>query len=311
MASTMLDNWGTQVWNQFVHELWGFTQKQSQTVWQSYMDEKSNDRLMFDDVGIVPPDLWMPTEAGQDLKLDSFGQGFVTHYRHEKFSKRLIVPEEFETFSKYPEIYDAARMLSYTEKLTEDYYAVQYINDAFTTANGRIGGDSLALCAQHTIKGGGNVSNFFGTSTGNLGAALSPSNVAMQVTLVAVEKTAAENGRIDRQYKATKVVGPSEYRFRFREILDSEQKDDTSNNALNALQGELSGKYISVPYMTSTLNWFVKTNVMKGGLTWFWGIKPKFRKVSHETNETTVFLGSAYWTAGWSDYRTMFGHQFE
>jgi hypothetical protein len=92
--------------------------------------------------------------------------------------------------------------------------------------------------------------------------------------------------------------------------MKSVQKDDTANNAINAIKGEISGDYVAVPLLTSSRNWFVKTTA-QAGLTWYWGKKPDFRKVSNEINETTVFLGSAYWTAGWSDYRTMFGHQFD
>jgi len=302
------DNFGPQIWNKFVSALWGEVQGSVKTVWQGYMDEKSKDRRMFDDVGIRPPDLWQPREEMQDLPLDDFGQGFVTHYEMEEFAKRLIVPEAFQIFKTYEPIYDATRMLAYTEKLTEDYYAKAFLDDAFTTANGKIGGDNLAMCsASHVVNGGTTVSNAF-TAAGT--PPMSPSNTAIGATIVAIEKTPAENGRIDSMLKAKRLIGPSEYRFRFAEIMKSVQKDDTANNAINAIKGEISGDYVSVPLLTSSRNWFMKTNA-QAGLTWFWGKKPDFRKVSNEINETTVFLGSAYWTAGWSDYRTMFGHQFD
>jgi hypothetical protein len=293
-----------------VHELWGFTQTQVKTKWPEFMDEKEKKSKMFDDVGMVPPDIWSQTDEGRDLPIDDFGQGYVTHYEQEKFAKMLVITEEMEEWGKYPEIYDGSRMLSYTEKLTEDYYAVQFLNDAATTANGRVGGDGKAMLAiDHPLRGNGTAENVFSATA--TAPPLSPSNTAIGVTLVKIERTVSENGRIDSTLKGMKCVGPSAYRFRFKEILKSSQKDDTSNNTINALSGELEASYVAVPLMTSQLNWFMKTNVKKGSLSWFWGRKPRMRKVSHEENETTKFLGSAYWTGGHTDWRTYFGHIFE
>lgn len=305
------NNYGPQIWHNYVNELWGFTQSQLQTRWPSFMESKEKtDKKMFDDVGLRPTDLWSQTNEGSDLPLGDYGQGLVTHYEHEKFAMRLIIPEEMEMWSRYEEIYDGTRMLAYSEKLTEDYYAVQFLNDAASTANGRVGADGKALLAiDHPLAGGGSYENVFSSTA--TAPAISPSNTALGVTLVKIERTASENGRITGEYKGAKIVGPSHHRFRWKEILKSSQKDDTSNNAINAIAGEVDDQYVSVPLMTSSLNWFVKTNVKKGALTFYWGRKPRMRRVSHETNETTIFLGSAYWTGGWSDPRTYFGHIFE
>src|SRR5688572_29893321 len=131
------DNFGPQIWHNYVGELWGFTQKQITTQWHDYMDEGSKDRKMFDDVGIVPPDLWQEMNEGRDIPRDEYGQGYVTHYVMQKWGSSLVVTEEMELFSQYEEIYDATRMLAYTEKQTEDHHAVGYLNGAFgTTATG-------------------------------------------------------------------------------------------------------------------------------------------------------------------------------
>ena len=74
------------------------------------------------------------------------------------------------------EIYDATRMLSSTEKTSEDYDAVQVLNDAFAGAT-LLAGDQVAYCsASNLIRGGATVSNI-------LSPALSPSNTAIQARL--------------------------------------------------------------------------------------------------------------------------------
>lgn len=300
--SARTDNFHEKFWIGAVEELWGFDQKQVSTIWQGYMEEKTVKKKMFDHIGVVPPGLWPEGDEGNDLPLDDFSQGYVTHYEHQKFAKRLIFTEEMEYFGQYEVLYDGTRMLSYTEKQTEDYYAVDFLNGAFATTF--LGGDGKAhITTDHPLKGGGSWSN-------EAAVPLAPSNTALGAMLVQIQKTPAENGRLDGFLKGTKIVAPAEQQFRWAEILKSAGKDDTANNAINAMKGKLSGDPVIVPHMTSALNWFVKTNGTNG-LTWFWGRKPRLRKISHETNETTIFLGSALWTAGFSDPRDLFGHEWE
>ena len=106
----------------------------------------------------------------------------------------------------------------------------------------------------------------------------------------------------------TKVVCPTNQKFRFREILKSEQRDDTNNNAINALKGDLSSTPVSVPFMSSTTNWFAKTDVKRGAL-FVYRRRPRFRRSNDINNETKIFTGSARWVSGVSNWRTFIGSQ--
>lgn len=295
-TSTLSNNWSA-VWFKILGAVWSSAEAKNEPVWKGYLDEISTDKKYFDDVERVGPGLWNETDEGADLDLDDFGQGIITRYEAKKFSKRLIIPEELEEDSQYPEICDATRMLQETCVLTQDYDAVGVLNDATTTANGRVMGDGQPLCsASHPIRGGGTVSNLLPTP-------LSPSNTAMATMLVLIDKLANPSGFITGGYKAMKVVGPSNYRFRMKEIWKSEQKDDTSNNAINSLMGEGVSTYVPVPFMSSTTNWFMRTNVKRGAMFVF-RRKPRFRQTSNNENETKIATGSARWTTGASDWRT-------
>lgn len=298
-TSTASNNWSA-VWHKILGAVWDSSAAKSEPVWKMYLDEESTDKKYFDDVERVGPALWSETEEGADLDLGEFGQGIITRYEPKKMSKRLIIPEELEEDSQYPEIYAATEMLQETCVLTQDYDAVGVLNDMFSTANGRVGGDGKALCdSAHPIRGGATVSNMLPT-------ALSPSNTAMSTMLVLIDKLPNPSGYITGGYKAQKVVGPSNYRFRMKEIWKSDQKDDTANNAINALKGEMSGGYVPVPFMSSTTNWSMRTNVKRGAMFVF-RRKPRYRTASNETNETKIFTGSARWTTGFSDWRTFIG----
>jgi hypothetical protein len=298
-TSSLSNNWSA-VWHKILGAVWNSSAADNQPTWKQYLDDESTEKKYFDDVERVGPDLWTETEEGADLDLGDFGQGVITRYEAKKFSKRLIIPEEMEEDSQYEEIYDATRMLQETCVLTQDYDAVGLLNDMFTTVNGRQGGDGLALCTTvHPIRGGGTVSN-------QLATALSPSNTAMATMLVQIDKLPNPSGFITGGYKAIKVVGPSNYRFRMKEIWKSDQKDDTTNNAINSLKGELTGGYVAVPFMSSQTNWSMRTNVKRGAMM-VWRRRPRFRRESNYTNETKIATGSARWTTGFSDFRTFIG----
>lgn len=296
MASVYSNQFGN-IWHKILGAVWKDEQGKGEPVWKQYLDEKSTDKKYYDDVELVDPGLWDETDEGADIDLDDFGEGIVTRVEPKKFAKRLIIPEELEEDGQYDEAYDCARMLSRTCDLTQDYDAVGLLNDAFNTAV--TGGDNQPLIATaHPIRGGSTVSN-------QISPALSPSNTAVQTILIAAEKMIGGNGYIS-SVRVIKMVGPTNYKFRFREILKSEKKDDTANHAINALKGELSGDYVSVPYMASTVDWFAKTNAMRG-MMFVWRRKPRFRRSNNNDNETKTFTGSARWTKTWSNWRGAIG----
>ncbi len=298
MASAYSGNFGS-VFHKILGAVWMDQTAKTEPVWKQYLDEKSTVKKYFDDVELVDPGLWSETDEGADIDLDDYSQGIITRYEPKKLAKRLIIPEELEEDSQYPEIYDATRMLAKTCQLTQDYDAVSVLNDAFAGAV-KTAGDSVAYCAStHVIRGGGTVSNI-------LSPALSISNTAVQAMLIVAEKMPGTNGFIS-PIKIKKLVGPTNLKWRAREILKSEQKDDTANNAINALKGDVS-EYVSVPFMSSSTNFFAKTDVERGGM-FIWRRKPRFRQSNVETSEVKQFTGSARWDKGVSNWRGFIGSQ--
>ena len=290
------------VYHKILGDVWTDEEAKSEPVWKMYLEEKSTTKKYFDDVELVEPGLWSETDEGADLDLDEYGEGFKKRYEPRKFSKRLIIPEELKEDSQYPEIYDAVRMLQNTCVVSQDYDAVNILNDAFTgSLAAGSSGDGVAVCsASHVIRGGATVSNI-------LSPALSPSNAAVQAMLIAAEKMPGTNGYI-RSIRLKSIVCATNQKWRFMEILKSEMKDDTANNTINSIKGELSSKPVAVPFMSSTTNWFGKTDVPRGAM-WFWKRKPRFKAGAEIRNETEVHTGSARWDKGVSNWRVFIGSQ--
>jgi hypothetical protein len=290
------------VYHKILGAVWKDEEEKTEPTWKSYLQEKSTEKKYFDDVELVEPDLWRETDEGGDMDLDEYSQGIIKRYEAKKFTKRLVIPEELKEDSQYPEIYDAVRMLQNTCRLTQDYDAVALLNDSFAgTTDSGLTGDNVAVCsASHVIRGGSTVSNI-------ISPALSPSNSSVQAMLIAAEKMPGTNGRV-RSIKLLKIVCATNSKWRFREILRSEDKDDTANRSINAVKGELSGDPQSVPYMSSTTNYWGVTDVKRGGM-FIWRRKPRFKAGNMQENETEQHTGSARWTKGVSNWRYFIGVQ--
>lgn len=289
----------SSIWHKILGAVWSDEMAKDTPMWSQYLDEKETIKKYFDDVEVVDSGLWSETEEGADLDLDDFGEGIKTRYEAKKFAKRLIIPEELEEDAQYPEAYDAARILARTGHLTQDYDAVNMLNNMFDT-NTTWGDGQPWMSLVHPIRGGGTVSNLLATP-------LSPSNTAVQSMIIIAEKMPGTSG-FRHGLKLVKVVCPTNQRFRFKEILKSEQRDDTSNHTMNALTGELQSMPVAVPFMSSTTNWMGKTNAMRGAL-FVWRRKPRFRQVNEYNNETKIFTASARWVTGVSNFRSGIGSQ--
>lgn len=289
----------SQFWQGIVEETWTDEIGKKEPACMQYLTEKTTKKKSVEYGETVGPQLWQPTNEAQDLVLDTFSTGIMTRVEPQKFSKRLIVSEEMIDFEEFPKIYDASRMLASTYKLTIGYDGVGILNDMFTGANGHIGGDAVSYSnAAHPIKGGATVSNLM--------SPVSPSNMAVTTMLVTADRLPGSNGLINGgQYKVTKIVGPSAYRFRFKEILKSAQKDDTANNSVNSLKGEVSD-YVPEPLLVSTTNWFGKTDVDLGSIILF-ARKARFRSEPNFTNETKAWMGSAIWQCAVINWRDWVG----
>jgi hypothetical protein len=270
--------------------------KNKEPSWKGYLEERSTDKRWYDDVEMVDPGLWSEAEEGGEIDLDEFSQGYVTRYRPIKFAKRLVIPNEIREDAAYEEAYDHTAMMARTFVQTQNYYAVGIIDDAADT--NIVGGDGVTLAnSAHPIKGGATISNI-------LNPALTPSNTSVQLVLVASEKMNGSNGyRVGQEVKG--YFGPTNLKFRFKEILKSEKRDDTSNNAINALRGEGGDSYKSVPEMASTTNWFAKTDAPRGA-AFVWRRRARFQTAAEIKVDSEVHVGTARFLVSYSNWRWMF-----
>ena len=277
--------------------IWTSVIEKNEPYWKGYLEEGSTDKRWYDDVEWVDPGLWTEAEEGGEIDLDEYAEGYVTRWRPLKFAKRLVIPEEIRDDAVYEEAYDAVRMLGRTCVQTQDYYAVGIIDDCATS--GVNGGDGVTLAnTAHPIRGGSTVSNM-------LNPALTPSNTALNLIVTASTKMIGSNGYIAGQ-RVKKWIGPENIHARMLEILKSDQRDDTSNNAINSLKPRgVASTFSPIPHMASTTNWGAWTDAPRGA-RFIWRRKPRFRKSDEIRNESEIHVGSARFLVSWSNWRTYY-----
>lgn len=278
--------------------MWTQTLEDKSPVWKSYLEEKSTKRREEQLTEFVGDGgLWTPTEEGNDIDLGEMAQGYTARLRVKKFARRMVVPEEViddaNESGDWGDVYDAAANLATTCVQTQDYDAVGIIDNWAATT----GPDGVVLAsASHPIRGGSTASNLL--------AALAPSNTALQLGIIQVEKSVGSNGLM-ASLKSRRILCPIDQRFRWKEILKSEKRDDTANHTINALKGELDDGPVAIQYMASTTNWAIRTDAQRGG-TFFWRKRPRYRKFNTEVNETVSWTGSARWVVGYANWRWVF-----
>lgn len=273
--------------------VWTATLEDNKPMHSNYLEHSTTEKRYYDDVEWVGGGLWTEHDDGNEIDLDEMGEGIVQRVRPISFKKRMAIPIEIEEDAVYDEATDVVADMATTWVQTQDVYAVGIIDDAADT--GVTWGDGVTFAnSAHPIKGGATVSNI-------LSPAVAPSNMAIQLMIVAAEKMRGSNGEI-APLRITKACGPSNVRHRLKEILKSEKKDDTANNAINALKGDLSSDPVSIPYMASTTNWFAKTNA-KRGMMWIERKKATFAKTMEIRNFSRIHAGRARAVVTVSNFR--------
>lgn len=281
--------------------VWGttFPKSEADACWRKYMDEKTMGDAWVDDQEVVGPGLFSEKQQGAVMAIDSVIEGVSVRYTAKTFALRLLIAEEVIEDNKYEKAVNWTKLLARSAAKTPDYDCANLLNRAFNSSF--VGGDGLELCStDHILTRGGTYSN-------ELSTPMSLSETALEEVVTALRKLVGSDGLV-AGYMPTDLIVPAELEMRARRITKSDRQNNTANNAINALKnaGMFGKDPIVVPYMSSTTNWFVKTNA-ENGLTWYWRRKPRFKRTNDEQSEVLMMTGSYRSVRGWTDPRGIFG----
>lgn len=238
---------------------------------------------------------------------DEVSQGYDVTYTHVEFAKGFKIERKLFDDDLYNVIARKPRGLSLSAMRTQEKYAANPFNNAFSGSGTIVvsgttvlsNTEALSLCnSSHTSTATSTTQSNTGTS------ALSATSVEATRILMAAIKDDKDN-LISVQPDLLLV--PRNLEETAWEIISSKGKVDTAENNANFHFGKY--KLAVWDYLTDSNNWFMIDSAMaKMFLQWFDRIPLEFFQDKSFDTLIAKFAGYARYSFGWSDWRPFFGH---
>jgi hypothetical protein len=244
--------------------------------------------------GLVPA----KTEGGSTT-YDDHIQGAISQFVHVAYSLGYIVTHEELADNQYKGVsFDRAGALAFGANQTRENVGGQVYNRAFNASF--VGADGVSLInSAHPDANASTQSNILATAADF--NELSLEDLTIQIMQ-------ARNSRGLRiSLKPTVLLGPVNLVYDFERVLKSTLQNDTANNAINALRSTGAVPRAAVNhYFTDTDAWFLRTNA-PNGLCWFDREGVSFKQDSDFDTDNAKAKLYMRFSAGWSDWRGLFG----
>lgn len=212
--------------------------------------------------------LFTTKAEGDGVEYDTIYQGFNKRHTHLTFAKGFQVSMELADDDLDGLIAKAGPELARAGSTSVEYYAWDVLNNGFSTGSGdatQKSPDNVTLFGAHTA---------FGPEQT---AISNETNVDLAVGTLETGLNAFANMVDDRgmliAIQARKLVVPNEGRWLATEILKSQMRSDTTDNATNAFN-QVGLDIMVVPYITDPDAWFLFSDKQDHRLLFYWRMAP-------------------------------------
>jgi len=240
----------------------------------------------------------VPIKAeGAAVTYEDLAQGFDVRYQADSYELAFRASKEALDDEQEEVVSDAARALGGSMNYTYDVDHANIFNNGFTSTTGSPDGVALFSTA-HPLVGGGTQQNR-PTTDGDLSVA------QLRVALNDIANTKDDAGKIVHWRPKILLVSYNQ-KWLAMELLGSELRADTADNALNAFKDD-GLVVVATPYLTDTNAFFLLAEPSKHNVRTYWREKPNvLHDWDFETSSMKVKIRSR-WKRGWSDFRGVYG----
>lgn len=240
----------------------------------------------------------VPIKAeGAAVTYEDLAQGFDSRYQADTYELAFRASKEALDDEQEEVVSDAARALGSSMNYTYDVDHANIFNNGFTSTTGSPDGVALFSTA-HPLVGGGTQQNR-PTTDGDLSVA------QLRVALNDIANTKDDAGKIVHWRPKILLVSYNQ-KWLAMELLGSELRADTADNALNAFKDD-GLVVVATPYLTDTNAFFLLSEPSKHNVRTYWREKPNvLHDWDFETSSMKVKIRSR-WKRGWSDFRGVYG----
>ena len=240
----------------------------------------------------------VPIKAeGAAVTYEDLAQGFDGRYQADTYELAFRASKEALDDEQEEVVSDAARALGSSMNYTYDVDHANIFNNGFTSTTGSPDGVAL-FSVSHPLVGGGLQQNR-PTTDGDLSVA------QLRVALNDIANTKDDAGKIVHWRPKILLVSYNQ-KWLAMELLGSELRADTADNALNAFKDD-GLVVVATPYLTDTNAFFLLSEPSKHNVRTYWREKPNvLHDWDFETSSMKVKIRSR-WKRGWSDFRGVYG----
>ena len=240
----------------------------------------------------------VPVKAeGAAVTYEDLAQGFDSTYQADTYELAFRASKEALDDEQEEVVSDAARALGGSMNYTYDVDHANIFNNGFTSTTGSPDGVALFSTA-HPLVGGGTQQNR-PTTDGDLSVA------QLRVALNDIANTKDDAGKIVHWRPKVLLVSYNQ-KWLAMELLGSELRADTADNALNAFKDD-GLVVVATPYLTDTNAFFLLAEPSKHNVRTYWRERPNvLHDWDFETSSMKVKIRSR-WKRGWSDFRGVYG----
>ena len=231
---------------------------------------------------------------GQPIPYDNFTQGNEKTIYPEDFGLAFAITENMYDDDKSGHMKKAFAELGKAAALTRELVFWDLLNSGFVTTK-RVGLDSAALFASHTLVGGGSYSNYASSGT-----ALSVST--LQSAYNVFEKMVNERSN-PRPAKPRLLIVPPELRFEAETLLKSEYNPENAMKQVNTV-GNKGVEFMVCHFLSSTTAWFLLTEKQSHDLMFMNRKQLQLKQWDEPSKRLAVFQAAMRFT---TDFRTWYG----
>lgn len=278
----------------------GMAYPQYDVKYDKLFDVKTADsRAYEEDVMLSNLGLAAVKSQGTPVIYDSGNQLFTVRYTHIQYGLGFSITEEMLEDGVALKVGEAfSTSLKQSMLRSREIIAHNTYINAFSSSALMEGGDLVALGSNAHPTAGGNFSNVPVTPS-------SLSEASLEQSVIDIMKFTDNRGQLIG-IKPDKIIIPIQLQFTAHRILESVLKNDSGDNATNALRdmGMFPGGVIASPWLTSTTNWFVRTD--QPGLNFFNRKDIVLSDDDEFDTNNAKFKALMRFSVGWTDPRSIY-----
>jgi hypothetical protein len=235
---------------------------------------------------------------GASIVYDTPGQGPETQFVHVTYGLGFIMTREAEEDNQYKDVAENnTKALTWSMWVTKETVHANILNRAQNSSY--LGGDGKELVATDHPTANGTQSNEL--------TAADLSEASLEDAMTTIMQAKNSRGLPIALRPVRLIVGPGQI-FNATRILESAGRSDSADNDVNAIRTlGLVPEVVVNHYLDDADAWFIQTNV-PNGLISFQRRALDFEKDSDFDTENRKQKATERYSAGWGDWRAIFGN---